>query len=531
MTPANAIDAFRRSEDGAILVFVAVALAAMLGMAALAFDFGRVTVTQSELQSYADNVALAAAGELDGHADSITRATNAAASMISDWQTFGTRNKDNTLSGNTDYQLFFYEDPGNPAIEPGQPGELLDASAPVSALKATYVRVVVATHEIDTPLAAAVATLTGDPYRFASVKAEAVAGFTLSACDITPMFFCLPQPGLDVTEGQMIKMVSQGGGTEQWGAGNFGFLAADDILGIDEDGACASAPPGQEDSCALAASRSVSKCFSQKGVETKPGLSVGNMIAGFNTRFDRYNASSKQYQNDSKFDVDNFAAAPNVLDGWITEANGSNCTSVQSPPYETVDPDDPTATIIDPTATVGLPLDDCFESGTCPQDRIGDGDFSDGLQDYLTVNYGVDAASATPATVPDWFPTDGTRYDIYKAEIANQSDLQARLTTLGKAESSLPGCQAPSTAAKANPNRRVIVAAGIDCASYESELNGGSGVIPVSKFVEMFLIRPSESDGTGANAIIYGEVIRTIESGPESGGVGGILHDVVQLYR
>lgn len=554
MKPSRHISDFRRSEDGAILIFVAVSLAVMLGMAALAFDFGRVTVTQSELQSYADNVALAAAGELDGHADSITRATNAAATMISDWQTFGTRNRDNTLSGAGDYQLFFYEAPANPDAEPAQAAQLLDPSDPDSAYSAKFVRVVVATHEVETPLAAATAALVGDPRRFASVRAEAVAGFTLTACDITPLFFCLPQPSLEVSEGQMVRMVSQGGGSEQWGAGNFGFLAAGSALGIDEDGACAPAPPGQQDACALAASRAVSQCFSQNGVETQPGLSVGNMIAGFNTRFDQYDAAAGQFQNAGRYDLDNFAAAPNVLDGWITYAQGANCRSMQSPPYEE-------AGVIDPTATMCLPIDDCFGGGSaCPvyqrdgdgnlltddegdplpaldddgdpiTTRIGDGDFSAGLQQYLTVNYGADFTVFPPTGIPSWFPTGGTRYDIYKAEVDNQTALQTILTGLGKAESSLPDCQPPSSPSAADPYRRVLVAAGIDCDTYESELNGGSGVIPVSKFVEMFLIRPAESDGGGANAVIYAEVIGTVTSGASNAGAGGVLHDVVQLYR
>ncbi|WP_050931379.1 Tad domain-containing protein [Aestuariivita boseongensis] len=523
MTKLQIIGAFRKSEDGAILVFVAVALSVMIGMAALAFDFGRVTTTQAELQSFADNVALAAAGELDGKIDSITRATNAAANMISDTQTFGVRNRDQTLSGEADYQLFFYSEPPNMETEPAQPAQLLDPADPASALVAAFVRVVVDDHEVDTPLAAATASLVGNAYRFGTVSAEAVAGFTLIACDITPMFICLPQPSLNLSAGQMVKMVSQGGGNDQWGPGNFGFLEANSVLGIDPAGACASAPAGQEDACALAASQAVSMCFSQRGVETSPGLSVGNMIAGFNTRFDRYDASSGQFQNDNKYDVDNFAAAPNVLDGWITQAQGDNCTSVPAPEYE-VDG------VIDPTATVGLPLDDCFENGGCSGGRIGDGDFSAGLQKYLTVNYGADFSAETPAGIPAWFPTTGTRQDIYNAEIANQSALEAILSAGGKAETSLPGCQPPSTGA-ANPRRRVIVTAGIDCVTYQSQLNGGSGVIPVTSFVEIFLVRPSESDGTGADAVIWGEVVGTIDSGTGGLGVGGILHDVVQLYR
>lgn len=524
MSISQKISKFHRSEDGAILVFVAVALSVMIGMAAIAFDLGRVTTTQAELQSFADNVALAAAGELDGQADSITRATNAAASMIRDTQTFGVRNKDQLLSGETDYQLLFYEYPPNDSIEPGQAAQLLDTSDPASGPLAGFVRVIVDTHEIDTPLASATASLLGNTRPFASVSAEAVAGFTLIACDITPIFICLPQPNLDVSEGQMIKMVSQGGGNEQWGPGNFGFLGTNsDALAIDTAGACASAPAGQEDSCALAASRAVSMCFSQRGVETKPGLSVGNMIAGFNTRFDRFESSAKQFGSENKYDVDNFASSPHVLDGWITSANGNNCTSVQAPPYE-VDG------VIDTTATVGLPLDDCFGSGGCPTTRIGDGSFGAGLEDYLTINYGADFSQTIPTGIPAWFPINGTRYEIYNAEIANQNALQSILTDAGKAESSLPACQPPSPS-RADPRRRVITVAGIDCAAHESELNGGSGVIPVAQFIEMFLVRPSESDGNGADAIIYGEVIRSVGSGPGGMGSGGVVHDLVQLYE
>lgn len=523
MTVPAAIKSFARSQDGTIVVFAAVALSVMVGMAALAFDFGRVTTTQSELQSFADSVALAAAGELDGQIDSITRATNAAANMISDTQTFGVRNRDQALSGAADYQIFFYSEPANAATEPAQSSELLDPADAASGIAAAFVRVVVRDHEVDAPLAAATAALVGHPYRFGTVSAEAVAGFTLVACDITPMFFCLPQPSLSVSNGQMIKMVSQGGGSDQWGPGNFGFLEANAVLGIDADGACASAPPGQEDACALAASQAVSMCFDQRGVETSPGLSVGNMIAGFNTRFDQYASAAGQFQNDKKYDVDNFAAAPNVLDGWITQMQGNNCTSAQSPDYENDG-------VIDPTATVGLPLDDCFDDGDCPATRIGDGDFSTGLQTYLTVNYGADFSTVPATGIPAWFPQSGTRLDIYNAETANQAALESILSAGGKAESSLPACQPPSNGA-ANPQRRTIVAAGIDCATYASQLNGGSGTIPVTSFVEIFLVRPSKAGATGADAVIWGEVVGTIESGSGGSGVGGILHDVVQLYR
>ena len=108
------ISRFRREEDGTVAILWGTALVAFLGFLAITLDVGRLSATQAELQAFADNVALAAAGELDGKTDSITRATNAAANMINDSQTFA--NGSNVLSGATDYTLVFHSDM---AIPPG----------------------------------------------------------------------------------------------------------------------------------------------------------------------------------------------------------------------------------------------------------------------------------------------------------------------------------------------------------------------------------------------------------------------------
>ena len=82
MKPIRKIKDFRQREDGSLLIFFVVSIVAILGIMALSFDMGRRASTQSDMQSFADNVALAAAGELDGQPDSITRATAAAQSAI-----------------------------------------------------------------------------------------------------------------------------------------------------------------------------------------------------------------------------------------------------------------------------------------------------------------------------------------------------------------------------------------------------------------------------------------------------------------
>ncbi|RDC71374.1 hypothetical protein DLJ49_15265 [Rhodovulum sp. 12E13] len=62
---------FSDDEGGTILVFVAMCLVVFLAFSAVTFDLGRMSATQTDLQSYVDHVALAAAGELDGGSDAI----------------------------------------------------------------------------------------------------------------------------------------------------------------------------------------------------------------------------------------------------------------------------------------------------------------------------------------------------------------------------------------------------------------------------------------------------------------------------
>lgn len=66
-----------RKSQGVILPLVALALVALLGFGGLVIDLGGLFVAKTELQSALDSCALAAAHELDGAPDALTRATNA----------------------------------------------------------------------------------------------------------------------------------------------------------------------------------------------------------------------------------------------------------------------------------------------------------------------------------------------------------------------------------------------------------------------------------------------------------------------
>lgn len=76
----------RRQQRGAVIVTVALALLFLLGFMAISLDLGRLFVVKSELQTAMDSCALAAAKELDGGTDALTRATSAG-------QTAGNLNK------------------------------------------------------------------------------------------------------------------------------------------------------------------------------------------------------------------------------------------------------------------------------------------------------------------------------------------------------------------------------------------------------------------------------------------------------
>lgn len=68
----------RFRQSGAVAVMTAISMVALVGFLGATVDLGRMFVIKAELQNAADACALAAAGELDGTANALTRAENAA---------------------------------------------------------------------------------------------------------------------------------------------------------------------------------------------------------------------------------------------------------------------------------------------------------------------------------------------------------------------------------------------------------------------------------------------------------------------
>lgn len=487
MSAGKAKIGFQQDEDGAILVFWAVSIAVILGIVALSFDFGRMAATQSELQSYADSVALAAAGELDGRPDAITRATGAASNLISDTQTFGSGS--NTLSGSSDYTLSYY------STLPASDQSSVAGGVTTVAANARYVRVVSTPQIVNFTFANAFNGLTGNAPANNQVGAVAIAGFTQYACDITPLMFCLPNVNYKASAhvGDLILLRSGGGGSSAWGPGDFGFLDPAKI-NVDPNGPCAGKNGVQLDACLIGAIGSITQCFQQRGVDTEPGQKVGIEDAIFNVRFDIYKAIMNGKKNNPLY-----APAPNVIKG-IVPNGGGQC--VGGNPQQSPD-------------TKGLPHDDCFPG--CG--RFGDGDWTAGRSTYVNWNY----AGTDP------HPSATTRFEYYKAEIAAAGGGGSSTDILtGLAETGRPRC---SNNQSPDPHRRVVIAAAIDCTT--NPVVGQTNNVPVEEFFELFLTEPVGNDGTSPPTLdLWVEVVGSAGGpGAGSGGTGGVFHEVVQLYR
>ncbi len=473
-----------RDETGSVLTFWAVGMAVVFGILALSFDFGRLASTQSELQGFADQVALASAGELDGKDDAITRATAAAAQFITDRQTFGSGDK--LLSGATDYTLTFY------ASRPNDAGTVPATTDP---RRASFVRVVVPNQTVAPVFGAVFAALSGQSAGRTQTGANAVAGFTQYACNIVPLMFCAPSAEFDLDDniGAMVKLRA-GGGASAWGPGAFGWMDVGGQLGVDVDGVCKGLTGNNLDMCMIAAIGNRSSCVSQSNISVASGQRGGNFEAAINTLFDVYAASATQLKNNPLY-----APSANVRSSFV--ARSGKCIGNQPSPS---------------TNTMGLPPDDCQVAGTCG--RYGNGVWANGRAQYVNKNYGG----------VDPYPLAVTRYDYYKAELNAMASLPTGggnpLTNLlnNALRLGLPQCSNNKTF---DPERRTMVAAVVDCTS--AEVKAGSASVKVMAYAEVFLTAPVGLDGTSD---VWVEIVANVGGGSGGSSSNSVVRDVVELY-
>jgi len=483
---------YRDEEQGTVLVFWGVVLVAFCGLLALTLDFGRMATTQTELQAFADNVALAAAGELDGRADAIERAEAAAAALAEGHVSFGDRA--GTLRGPQEYELSFH------SSLPSKYDSKLALSIAAAPQQARFVRVTIPDHLIRLGFGAARAALAGGGASSVPVAAEAVAGFELVACNVTPIAMCMPSVDFraeaHVGSTLELELAASAGGLLAGGAGVVGTV----VEGLGDTSVCAGLVGRALSLCLIAAKDPGSACFGAGGLDLSLDVSVTDIEAGLDVRFNQFGGATAGMAGQA-----DFGAAANVLGGVLN--NSGVCVPSASPPPH-------------------LPVDDCFEGvGACV--GLGDGDWSEGRQEYVDLYYdGVDP-----------FPEEDTRYGFYLAEVQAQNELLEDVVALvGSPLAGLLGgvggllgldwvtgplasglCSPASY--DEDPARRILTIAGVDCAA------GVAEDLHVQQYFDVFVLGETE-DGK-----LNVEIVACLGADCGPSPSEGEVRDYVRLYR
>ncbi|MFA7588014.1 MAG: pilus assembly protein TadG-related protein, partial [Novosphingobium sp.] len=199
-------------ERGAVAATYALALAALIAIAGVSFDYARLATMDTELQNAADQAALAAATQLDGQGDSITRATSAAGTLVSN-STLLANDGAGTAAAVDALNIRFY------ATRAHAEAETPETTDP---LQAHFVRVGIVAREAFyafTPIVGALSS--GD------VNARATAGLGSAICKTPPVMMCNPATNSSVAD--IPSLVGKGvllkaNGSNSWAPGDFGFL-------------------------------------------------------------------------------------------------------------------------------------------------------------------------------------------------------------------------------------------------------------------------------------------------------------------
>jgi Flp pilus assembly protein TadG len=510
MTTRHLLRRLLKADDGAVAATVGISLFALIAAGGVAFDYARMASLDTELQSAADQAALAAATQLDGKTSARTRAINAAEALVANDTRFA---NDGGTSAITVPTVVFYSAYTNPTTNTAATG---DADA-------HFVKVTTGSRAAFFALTPIVAALkSGD------ITGEAVAGLGSAVCKVPPVMMCNPSEPLTNTNvaydfdanalrGVGFKLISGSANAP----GNFGFLDTNFGNGANalKQALGYNVPPGD--------------CSPSQGVNTKPGMDA-SVIAALNTRFDIY---------DSNACVGSGTCSPsrNTRKDLV---RGTGCTTTGGQAWQ-ASPNPYRPTTAGPLASgypdvMGYPRDYCHavkqSSQTCG--NIGTGQWD--RDAYFRVNYGWTSSSVWMAQTG--LSASATRYEVYTWELAHPSvgspakgiDV-AQTVTGGKKAYSAPVCVSPGlTPGPSTVDRRRITVAVLNCKALG--LNGSDTNQPVVKWVDAFLVepsfnRPNSKAFTDAKEV-YVEMIGETTSGTAGATAGQVVrHDTPYLIE
>lgn len=500
------LNRFSHDQRGAIGPLYAVGILTVVAMSAIGFDYGRLMALDTELQNAADQAALAAATQLDGRDDAITRARDAAnntfATATSSFVNQTRFANDGAGRPITSLSFKFYDGYADDATGTELTSDTDGADAEVVEVTVNARKVFYAL----TPLVGA--------FNSGDVIGRAMAALQSATCNVPPMMFCVPNDGAgsadtgfpresDIGRGLHLRMNANA--ADPWAPGNFGFLDIDyNITGNPNH--------------TLGLNSSFSGC-SGNVVESETGVRDPQADA-LNSRFDMYNASMNN--NSCNAGTGNNCPAENVRRNWVniqsrnnvlpanlaslacnsTPAGGNSWSPLSSLPTSAGSGD-----ILQQPASQQFPKDDCLISGSCGA-VLGDGTWAGDA--YMTLHH---ASTSLSTAAPN-----GTRYEVYNWEIENKAAELVSPKAVGYYADRRSGggpprynvdlyCSYPQPvigtavpASDTQKDRRLLTVAAVDCTG----LNG-SHPVKILRWVDLFLVQPTAT--TGSDKSFFTEIV------------------------
>ncbi|MBZ9708147.1 pilus assembly protein [Mesorhizobium sp. ESP7-2] len=446
------IRAFWNDQRGIAMLLVAIMIPVLIGFSVLAIDMSRLNSLHNDLQKGIDGLALAAAGELDGRTDSITRANNAVAKLVSNGTLFSTSGSHAIVLADVTVTYLT----GIPASD-----DTALSAAGVDANGVNWASTdpkAVSFAEVTVNAAGAGSFATIFPASLVGstdtmdIQPQAVAGFVQSICETVPLFMCNPFETADPSTSKTIQQAFASGDT--YGR-EFRVLKVDSNPGPGNFGLVDNNLSSIRDAIAMGTSGT---CYNRDALTTKTGVTLGQVNTGLNTRFDLYsgslNGQTKNWQ---------YRPASNVRKG---QKNG--CSKY-----------DP---VTDGTA-LPLPPGTNYNDAKGMSDPIGSQGF---WANYWQVNHGAAYPNVPSATNPTGAAVPASRYDVYKYEISK--GLVGDKSLAPTKETGTPSCYKGDDPTP-DPDRRLLNMAIVNCLANQDKLNGHVQVKP-DGYVSVFVNTP-----------------------------------------
>ncbi|WP_265569669.1 pilus assembly protein TadG-related protein [Sphingomicrobium nitratireducens] len=493
---------FWRNEDGAVAPTIGLTAFLLVAAGGVAFDYARLATLDTEMQSAADQAALAAATQLDQNSGTITRATAAANRLI----------ENRTLLSNDSgaraigiASVSFYATAAHAQVANGN--ACPSANKVTTDADAHFVCVQTVGRTANFALTPVVGAFRG------TATGVAVAGLGSAICKTPPIMLCNPDEPPTNTSETLSYNPARGAGLrlvtgDATVPGNFGWLESGIGTGANalKGSLGYNSPPGY--------------CQPTSGVTTKPGMTT-SVLTAINTRFDvMENGNNCPSQPGGVC-----SPAMNTRKDLACPGSDLACTGAwQHVPYNPnfVDHDSDAST---PTVQGALPSDGSMDPAImgyphdyCHSGKIGQftcGIAGNGQWDadaYFRVNYGWDSATWKTyftTTDPDTGVSTFTfprRYDVYRWELSNPNFSGVGIDNAQAVGSNYAHSRPASGVggvdfSASQPDRRLIAIAVLNCQALV--VKGKTTNVEVADWINVFMVEPTLKRGTGNESDLW----------------------------